>query len=42
MKNETVGYMPNYTTCNGGENLSTEDRTDIQVEVEKIWGGKDD
>jgi hypothetical protein len=26
MESKEIGYVPNYTTCNGGENLSTEDK----------------
>ena len=40
MKNEEIGYVPDYTTCKGGENLSTEDKSEINAFAEKIWGEK--
>ena len=40
MKNKEIGYVKDYTTCKGGENLSEEDKKEVQVFVEKIWGEK--
>ena len=40
MENENIGYVKDWTTCHGGENLSDKDKQDIQIEAEKIWGDK--
>ena len=40
MKNDAVGYMPNEIVCNGGENLTQDEKIEIDAEMEKKWGEK--
>ena len=38
--NEDIGYIEDWTTCKGGENLSDKDRDEINDEFKEKWGDK--
>jgi len=40
MKDEGVGYVKDFTTCKGGENLTEDDKKEISEEFTERWGGK--
>ena len=40
MKKENIGYIKDWTTCKGGENLSSEDKEQITEELKEEWGGE--
>ena len=40
MKNDAIGYMPDGIECKGGENLTQDEKIEIDAEMEKKWGEK--
>ncbi len=39
MENENIGYVKDWTTCKGGENLTEQEQEEITKELETQWGG---